>query len=377
MRQNIIIYGAGAIGRGYLPWVLSEESYDLIFVDTNPQIIENLKKRNSYQTYMVCDGELVRKSVLYKAAYYPEELLKQNLTAVGAVFFSVGPRAIANAANYVCQFKCPFILCENDPATVEQIKTLTGNQRSYFAVPDVITSNSAPDELLQVDPLAVVSESGQLFIDNRACTDLVGKFQTCTEKELSDQWTAKLFLHNTPHCVAAYLGALIGSKYIHEVMKNQKAEKIIRGSMNEMLQALKARWEIPHAFLEWYAEKELQRFACTKLFDPITRVAREPLRKLEPQGRLVGAAQLCLAIGLVPHNVIKGIAAALLFHNEDDADSHLKFLRSALSPSVLVTYILGLRHGEALELLLVEKLELLLNELESLKIESKELRKNE
>ena len=38
MIQNILIYGAGAIGRGYLPWILSEKS-KISYVENNNNLI--------------------------------------------------------------------------------------------------------------------------------------------------------------------------------------------------------------------------------------------------------------------------------------------------------------------------------------------------
>src|SRR4029079_17509883 len=122
-------------------------------------------------------------------------------------------------------------------------------------------------------------------------------------KQLDQQWTAKLYLHNTPHCVAAYLGALLGVEYMHEAMRDPELAAIVEGSMREMLTSLKLKWDIEHNFLDWYAQKELDRFRSELLFDPISRVAREPLRKLELEGRLIGSAQICLSLGFVPENI--------------------------------------------------------------------------
>ncbi|MCB9683117.1 MAG: mannitol-1-phosphate 5-dehydrogenase, partial [Alphaproteobacteria bacterium] len=242
-----------------------------------------------------------------------------------------------------------------DPATVDVAKAATGRDDAYFAVPDVITSNTAPEALLADDPLAVVTEDGELFVDE-ACGLRFDAWRTVPRKELDDQWTAKLYLHNTPHCVAAYLGARIGATYLHESMAHPGAEKIVRGSMHEMLNALKLRWEISHDFLDWYADKELARFANHLLCDPISRVAREPLRKLDLDGRLIGAARICLSHGILPHNLLLGIASALLFDDPRDDDRQMAFLRRALDADDLLTLVLGLTRGEALELVLRDQL---------------------
>ena len=130
--------------------------------------------------------------------------------------------------------------------------------------------------------------------------------------------------------------------------------------------ALKLKWEIPHPFLDWYADKELQRFSSELLCDPIARVAREPLRKLDLEGRLIGAAQICLSLGFIPKNILMGITSALLFEDKKDADSHLSLLRRALSPQILLTYVLGLRKGEALELVMTERLPKIITQLEKM-----------
>jgi hypothetical protein len=216
----------------------------------------------------------------------------------------------------------------------------------------VITSNTAPLSDLHEDPNALVTEDGRLFVDDRI-PELPGDYTRCSPKELQKQWTAKLYIPNTPHCIAAYLGALLGVTYLHESMQHPQVYEIVKASMNEMLNALKLRWDIPHDFLDWYAEKELSRFCNLLLHDPIARVAREPMRKLELEGRLVGAAQICLSSGFIPQNILKGIFAAMLFESEHDTDRHVKFMMETLSPRPFLVYILGLRQGEALEVALL------------------------
>ena len=52
------------------------------------------------------------------------------------------------------------------------------------------------------------------------------------------------------------------------------------------------------------------RYANRALKDPVARVARDPLRKLAIDDRLVGAAQLCLSRGIVPHAIIAHLLQA-------------------------------------------------------------------
>jgi mannitol-1-phosphate/altronate dehydrogenase len=368
---EIIFLGAGAIGRGFLPWIFGTSLYDFVFIDANLEVVKRLNQQKQYRAYRVKNNELEEMIVPVKAAYHPNDFFPQQHKDAIAVFISVGPRNSLAASACIKGMKCPIVLCENDPQTVQVVKNVTNSDRVYFAVPDVITSNTASPEILARDPLSVITEDGVLLIDDRA-SDIKGNISFCSEGELiTKQWTAKLYLHNTSHCIAAYLGALVGATYVHESMKFPTVKKIVTGSMSEMLTSLKLKWDISHSFLDWYAEKETRRFCNELLCDPISRVAREPLRKLDLEGRLIGAAQICISLGFIPQNILIGITSALLFENEKDADSQLCFMRKVLTSKALLTYILGLRKGEALEIVMRERLPKIVSQLEELIEESR------
>tara|TARA_B110000438_G_C15814826_1_gene651447 strand:- start:1425 stop:2546 length:1122 start_codon:yes stop_codon:yes gene_type:complete len=356
-KKKLLFIGAGAIGRGFLPWLFDPEVYDFIFVDNDKKIIDAMIKNKSYKTYRVKDDEYQAKSINIYGAYTPDNFdIKQHKNII-ACFYSVGPRNVPKASTLMVGTNIPLILCENEPDCVNTAKTVVGHELVYFAVPDVITSNTAPEEMLKDDPLSIITEDGVLFIQEGPEV-LEGDFKFLSENEIKYvQWVPKLYLHNTPHCITAYLGALIGATYVHEPMEIKEFNDIVEGTMNEMLESLKKGWDIPKDFLDWYAEKELARFRNKLLFDPIARVAREPLRKLGLEGRLIGAAQICLSHGVMPNNLLLGIAGALLFEDQKDPDRHLAFLKDTMPKEAFNTYILGLRGGEPLDLMLREKID--------------------
>jgi mannitol-1-phosphate 5-dehydrogenase len=358
--------GAGAIGRGYLPWVLDSSNHDFVFVDENSAIVDQMNTRGAYSTYRVKGDQYEHMQVPVLAAYTPQNFSVTDHADAVACFFSVGPRNVSGAAQMMAGSQIPLILCENDPESVAVAQQVVGHSAVYFAVPDVITSNSAPSHLLELDSLSITTENGALYVEAGA-QKIYGDIHFVSREELLHrQWTPKLFLHNTSHCIAAYLGALIGVTYVHEAMQNQRASQIVEGAMLEMLQALKMQWDIPHEFLDWYAEKELKRFRCRLLFDPIARVAREPLRKLELHGRLIGAAQICLSLGVLPQNILKGIVGAILFEDVSDTDHHIGLMREAMEISEFNRYILGLRPGEPLDLMLCEQIDAITEELKKI-----------
>ncbi len=350
--RTILIFGAGAIGRGYLPWVFRPDRYRLSFVEVDPRLRRELTQRGRYTTHMAVNGEYLQIEVPVDRCFAPGDELA-DIQEFDVIATAVGPRNFFTLRESLSTTRAPVICFENDSSIASRMRSLTRNERVVFAVPDVITSSTAPPHLLAVDPLSIVTESGTCFIEE-SVGDLEAECQFVSPKEMQAQWLAKLYIHNTPHCIAAYLGDVSGVTYVHEAMEHEGIVSIVEGSMGEVAAAVRARYRLDNDFVSFYRNKELARFRNQLLFDPISRVAREPFRKLAPNERLLGAAQMCLAAGIRPDNLLIGIMAAFAFSPEGDPDAHIAGLRRSLPPADFLSTILRLREGEALYELLLE-----------------------
>jgi mannitol-1-phosphate/altronate dehydrogenase len=49
MKKKILIFGAGAIGRGFVAPLFFKNNYEISFVDSNMSLINKLKKKNIMQ----------------------------------------------------------------------------------------------------------------------------------------------------------------------------------------------------------------------------------------------------------------------------------------------------------------------------------------
>jgi mannitol-1-phosphate 5-dehydrogenase len=345
-KKNLLIYGAGAIGRGYLPWVFQPDEYDYFYVESDPTLQAELQRRHHFTSFMTAGDDYVSRSVAVQACYLPGEEARA-LDKADLIITAVGPRNFLKLHPQLSSTSAPVICCENDANLPALMRTRTGKENIVFAIPDVISSSTAHESLKQQDPLAIITESGECFIED-TMKHLQADCHYVSHEEMHRQWMAKLFIHNTPHCIAAYLGNIAGANYLHEAMEVEGIAAIVEGAMNEMAKMLLAAADIDRDFIRYYSQKELSRFANKLLYDPIARVAREPFRKLAPNDRLLGAAQLCLSKGIVPENVLLGIMAAIYFDSAIDPDAHIAMLRRSLSPSEFMTTILGINAGEAL-----------------------------
>lgn len=353
MKKKLLIYGAGAIGRGYLPWVFSPEEFEYYYVEKNPVIRNRLKKQKFFTTYMSLGKKYAVKRVPVADCF---DIGEENnfIPKADAVLTAVGPRNFMGLQGQLTKTSSSVICFENDSTLPGLMRKAIGKDNIVFAIPDVIASNTAPQDLLDKDSLSVVTENGECFVSDKA-KRFGGRAHYLSDSELQKQWLAKLYIHNTAHCIIAYFGALLNKIYVHEGMKNKKVARIAAGVMTEMGRMLLKKHNLSSSFIKFYAKKELKRFSNVLLYDPISRVAREPFRKLAPNERLIGAAQACLSVGFVPENLIKGIMAAFCFESDSDPDFHIKHLMKALNPKDFLRIIIRLRPGEALYELLLEK----------------------
>ena len=351
MKQKLLIYGAGAIGRGFIPRVFPPKQYLYYYVEANKTLCTALNKYKQFTNLKTIKGKYEKMIVTVQHCYTPGKETSL-INQVDAIITAVGPRNVLAVAENLKGISTPVICCENDSSVPSLISAVTKNTHVFFAIPDVITSNTAPATWLKQDPFTIITEDGVCYIDKRA-RHLGGNACYLGERDPEQQWQAKLYLHNTPHCIAAYLGSKISAHYLHEAMHHKKIRTIVAGAMQEMKYLLIKKFKIKKAFIDWYAHKELRRFSNTLLYDPISRVAREPFRKLAPNERLIGAAELCLANGIVPKNILLGIMAAFLYDNPKDPDANIRYLIHALQPNEFLTIAMQLKPLSALyELLL-------------------------
>ena len=356
MNENskVLIIGAGAIGRGYVPWLFKDFDHRLTFVDTNPDIVNKLSKVTSFSSFMT-QVEGYRELIIqnYEIKHISE--IERSINEFDLIVTAVGPRNFLNLSQLLRKTSKPIWCFENDRSLVEKMKALIDQENVFFGIPDVIASNESADHGLDIhNEISLITEDGPTFVEFHP-NEIKSNVKHVDEAEISKQWAAKLFIHNTPHCVAAYLGSLANVKYIHEALQIPEVETLVANVATEMSVMIQRNYNVPEDFCTYYLNKEIKRFKNKLLFDPIARVAREPLRKLELSGRLLGAAQKALKVQINPECTLLGIHAAMRYANETDPDFHMHLLYKSLEPSEFLWKVLGLDPKNVLFELLLER----------------------
>ena len=133
----------------------------------------------------------------------------------------------------------------------------------------------------------------------------------------------KIFTHNVGHAALAYLGYLKGHRYIHETFDDDFVRSVFDGALDETTEALLRRYPVDLDRAEHMAiRKDVKvRFGNPLLKDEITRVARDPIRKLGRNDRIIGAAELCRSQGVKSDHIATVCAAALCYDCPEDPNA--------------------------------------------------------
>ncbi len=159
----------------------------------------------------------------------------------------------------------------------------------------------------------------------------------------------KLFTVNTGHAAASYLGYVAGARTPAEALAIPEVAADVRAVLEETAMLLIARHRFDPDTQREYLEKNLTRFANPHLDDTVARVGRQPLRKLGRNERFIAPAAALAEEGIPPEALLRTIAAALRFRDDDDPQSaELEQLLQALGPDEFVAQVTGLEPSHPL-----------------------------
>jgi mannitol-1-phosphate 5-dehydrogenase len=213
---------------------------------------------------------------------------------------------------------------ERTRAGVQFLNTVIGKMSGVISEPDTIREHglatiTPPDRhafLVEVFNRILVSR-----IQTQACdggSPFRRGIEVFEEKEnLLPFEEAKLYGHNATHALAAYVGALAGSRRIADLESTPGALAFLRAAfLQESGEALVRKHEgVDPLFTSegyaLYADDLLSRMTNPYLLDTVERVGRDPQRKLGWNDRLVGTMRLVLEQGIEPRRYAFGAAAAL------------------------------------------------------------------
>ena len=150
----------------------------------------------------------------------------------------------------------------------------------------------------------------------------IGEIPEVEGMEVVDDLTAylerKLFTLNGPNAVTACMGYERNYPTINETLKDPEVYAVVWGMMEECCAMLVKRHGFSPESLEQYRKNLMQRFMNPYIIDDCVRVAREPIRKLSPQDRIIAPMMHAHEYGIPTPSYYTGVASVLLYANPEE-----------------------------------------------------------
>lgn len=350
-KKNIIIWGAGKIGRGFVAELFASENYHITFIDQSETLVKQLIDQKSYQIINAFDEKNIQKVEIkdYSAiALSPEreneiqEVFNQCSYIVVAIYPKYFSDVAAKLAQHILKRKeekgsapLDLILCTNLIHAGAEFKNalyqdLSEEEKKYFSkyigVVETLVIRICADpseKFKKEDPLSVLTNGfPQLLVDSSGFMGKVPQMKTFRlVKDMQVEEKRKLFTYNMFHAVLAYFGVKKGYELIPECIADDAIEEIAFGALEESCLALQREFNFSASEMQEWKENVVVQTNNPIVGDTVFRYAADPLRKLKKDDRLIGPALLCLKNGINPENIIKGIAAGFQFSDENDPQS--------------------------------------------------------
>lgn len=340
--MSCVIFGAGKIARGFIGHLLYLSGIDFIFVEKADALADLINERGEYTVNILGNSE---KNCVVKGAkalkFSEEEKIAEAIANADAVFNAVGGKNLLEIVPFITkgiELKAKkggyinFVTCENWKQPAKIIRDgvdaiISDSAREYFekyvGITEAVIMRSAIEsdpELLKKDPLIVnVQNFWRLPVDAERVKGSLPEIQGLELVEHFEGFLErKFYTYNAANGTVSYLGALLGYEKIADAAHDDQILKVLDGVYSETARALSIKHYFPldeQLAFTLTSKNKLQDYT---IVDFIERNARDPLRKLGPDDRLVGSARLVEACGIRPENLSLAIAAAIYYENDSD-----------------------------------------------------------
>lgn len=335
-------FGAGKIGRGFIGAVLAQAGYEVVFVDALAAVVEAINRQGRYSVHLVGRQPVAQTIEGVAALCVGDVSVVQKFAETDIVTTAVSLAKLAEIAPIIARgiehrmgagLTAPIniICCENGIRATSTLRDLVypllGADAQSYADNFVGFADCGVDRIVPIvsleRPLDVAVEPYFEWCIDR--TAIKGPLPPIASAHFVDNIEAyisrKLFTLNTAHCTTAYLGALKGYQYIHEAICDAQIRQTVKGVIDECSAALVRHFGLDAAQQDAYAQTILQRFANQHLGDTVSRVSRDPKRKLSPGLYFSYPITLALQMGVEVDYLATAVAAVLRFRSAEDSQS--------------------------------------------------------
>lgn len=342
--MSCVIFGAGKIARGFVGHLLYLSNIDFTFVEKVDSLVDLINERKQYTVNIL--GDSSKNTVVTGAkalSFSQSEEIYDVIAKADCIFDAVGGKNLKDIVPFLTKGiekraqvnpkPLNIVTCENWKLPADILRTeisasISEQYRSFFeenvGITEAVIMRSAIEstpELLAVDPLVVNAQDFWEFpFDASRLKAPMPEGMICLKPiyEFTGFLERKFYTYNAANGTTSFVGALLGYKYIADAAHDERILKLLDGVYTETATALSKKHDFPFEEQWAFTRTSLRKLQDKNIVDYIERNARDPMRKLGKDDRLVGSARLCMEYGVRPESLAVAIACAI--HYEEPSD---------------------------------------------------------
>jgi mannitol-1-phosphate 5-dehydrogenase len=338
--KEILVIGAGKIGRGFIAHLFHRGGYKVWFLDASREVVDRLNREKQYRVDLAGETRDRTEYIPVAGAFALEdgEKVREIVASVPLLASSVGAAHVARVAGYVKehllaadrQAPLNWLICENanHPARTIQEVLLQGAPPAFadfvrtrlgLVETQVLrTGMAARAEVLAREPLALrMQDWWTLPLDADAFVGAVPAVDGLSPRPgFANELTRKLYTFNGTNGPIAYVGWANGYTVLHE--SALAYPDYFKAIQEESAFGLVHEFGLDEREQRAFMAMAMKKYTDPALRDQIERNAQDSKRKLGRHERLVGPALLCLRHGRMPRAYAKAIAAAYAYNGSAD-----------------------------------------------------------
>jgi mannitol-1-phosphate 5-dehydrogenase len=342
--KSAIIFGAGKIARGFIAHLLTLSEFSITFVEKSPALVALLRERRKYRVHVMGAPDKSITIEGFKVLSSDEaDAVAQRVSTATVVYISIGGPNLPQVAPliaagvkqaFAAQRSEPLnvILCENFFQPAKWLRQMVNEQlteaeaawsNSHVGIVEALVLRSSVEptpEMKAEDPLSLkVQDMWEMPCDKDAFVGEIPPIRGLAPKSnFEGGLVRKLFTYNATNAVIAYVGHLKGYTLLSDAANDPGLAELARSAGREVGPALCQTYGFDPEDQREFAEAAIAKYQKREIVDPIERNARDPLRKLSRNDRLLGPACLAFKCGIRPVALSRAIGAALHYDDAND-----------------------------------------------------------
>ena len=324
-----VIFGAGKVGRGFLAQLLDRAGWDFSLVDSHAETVNALRQQNGWDVFNLATETSERLHA--RQIWHIDDNLDEVLSESNLLLTAMGANQLKHWAQRIWKPLCKrlqageidLILAENHPRPAAEVREVLlemaedGESRlieSRLGIAQAQVLRSCIEPTVNQNPLTIqVQDHWTLPLDGSALRTEISIEGFEKKSDFERELTRKLFTYNCVNAMVCYIGHLSGYEWLADAANDPMIAELALQAGRESSAALVAAYGFEAEEQEMWCNRALEKYQDESIRDPIERNARDPIRKLGSEERLLGPIHLCIEHDLPHQTLMIGVVAALRY----------------------------------------------------------------